>query len=61
MLPPVEHVIGTVAICCASGVTAIAVVLGGDALRRRKDRKRRYGHFADGAQRDRCGVSDGGQ
>lgn len=61
MLPPVEHVIGTVLICCASGFTAIAVVLGGDALRRIRDRKRRYGHYADGPERDRRRVSDGGE
>ena len=51
-MPPVEHIIGTVVICSASGFAAIAVVLGGDALRRRRDRKRRYGHHADGQHRE---------
>ena len=50
--PPTEHIVGIVAICCASGFLSIAVVLGGDALRRRRDRKRRYGHHADGQHRD---------
>lgn len=52
MLPPVEHIIGTIVICCACGLGSIAAVLGADAWRRERDRKRRYGHHADGQHRD---------
>lgn len=52
MMPPVEHIIGTVVICCASGFLSIAAVLGADAWRRKKERERRYGHHADGQHRD---------